>query len=504
MNIYIKNRKSRWLPPKDADFPCLVLERDDWNDYSYYTTFVVNLLLGRSNNIRLGGIKLMKRGQETGIENRAFAEIESGSLLSHEMMQTEVCSLGSSSDYYDSLSTLDRKGLALEVLTALRDAASLPEIRRLFESEPCFQISLLRDPSMRKSLDKAGERFVGSTVERISHFYASLSLEGSSAPHEFSFDFNPVSNLPRRVHALVGLNGVGKTQVMAKLAMVLSRFSKRSVLSNISTLGSEGNITPLPSIYNVIAVSFSAFDEFERPTVKQGEEYSYSYCGLQKTEGGIKSKDDLLAEIRGFIASDRVTDNKRDILKRVLESLVKVDNLASFVDDPAANASLYDRLSAGQRIALNCIYHIVANISDRTMVLFDEPELHLHPQFLTGLLNAIFEILQAFDSFAIIATHSPLVVQQLPRSCVHVVRRDRMKPMILRPTFETFGENLSEITRFVFASAESDRDYQMVLNRLFEESGNDVVSVERLFESKLGLNATIYLHSLATHLDSNT
>ena len=268
--------------------------------------------------------------------------------------------------------------------------------------------------------------------------------------------------------------------------------------TKVSTLGTEGNITPIPSIYNVIAVSFSAFDEFERPTAKQGEEFSYSYCGLQKTTKGIKSKDDLLAEIKTFIASDQMDDDKRELLKRVLVSLVKVENLDSFVDDPTANASLYDRLSAGQRIALNCIYHIVANISDRTMVLFDEPEIHLHPQLLTGLLNAVFEILQAYDLFGIIATHSPLVVQQLPRSCVHVVRRDRMMPFTLRPTFETFGENLSEITRFVFASSELDRDYQVVLDRLFEESGNDVAAVERLFDSKLGLNATIYLHSLAT------
>lgn len=504
MDIYIKDRRSRWLPPVDANFPCLVLERDNWNDFSYYTAFGVDLLLDRANRMDLSGIKLMKRGQATGSANKAFEGIESGCLLSHEMLQTEVCSLGSSADYYDRLSTIEQEGLALSVLIALRDAASLPEVRQSFESEPCFKISLLRDSTMRELLDKAGERFVGTAVQKISNFDATLPLDGSSAPHEFSFDFNAVSKLPHRVHALVGLNGVGKTQVMAKLAMVLSRFSKKSVRSGVSTLETEGNITPLPSIYNVIAVSFSAFDEFERPTFKQGEAFSYSYCGLQKSTKGLKSKDDLLAEIRAFIASDRMTDEKRNLLKRVLASLVKVDDLASFVDDPDANSFLYDRLSAGQRIALNCIYHIVANISDRTMVLFDEPELHLHPQFLTGMLNAVFEILQTFDSFAIIATHSPLVVQQLPRSCVHVVRRDRMKPLILRPTFETFGENLSEITRFVFASAEADRDYQMVLNRLFEECGNDSAAVEGLFESKLGLNATIYLHSLATRSESNT
>ena len=142
--------------------------------------------------------------------------------FSNTKLQADICSLGGSSEYYDRLSALKQDGLALEILTTLQDAALLPEIRHSFEAEPCFQISLLRDSTARELLDKAGTRFGLSTMNRISHFGASLLLDGASAPHVFSFDFNPISNLPRRVHALVGLNGVGKTQVMAKLAMVLS------------------------------------------------------------------------------------------------------------------------------------------------------------------------------------------------------------------------------------------------------------------------------------------
>ena len=87
-----------------------------------------------------------------------------------------------------------------------------------------------------------------------------------------------------------------------------------------------------------------------------------------------------------------------------------MDDLDAFIDEPELNRALYERLSAGQRLALNCIFHILSKIEPRTLILFDEPELHLHPQLLTGLLHALGEILDSQDSFAIIATHSPIVM----------------------------------------------------------------------------------------------
>lgn len=328
----------------------------------------------------------------------------------------------------------------------------------------------------------------------VNAFTAKVLLEGASAPHEFYFDFYSDLGAPRRMQSIVGLNGVGKTQVMARLAMLMSRFSKQAIKENRSTLQSNDVISPVPSIYGVVAVSFSAFDEFERPTQLQGEKFKYSYCGLQHHRGRLKSKDDLLEEIKTTLAG--LTSEKRETLKKVLGNLVRVDDLDAFIDEPEKNKNLYERLSAGQRLALNCIFHILSKIDGRTLILFDEPELHLHPQLLTGLLNALSGILETHDSFAIIATHSPLVIQQLPMECVHVLRRDRMTPMVLKPTFQTFGESLSELTKFVFSSTEADRDYRAVLDRMYREMDQDVEAVRAIFSGQLSLSADIYLESL--------
>lgn len=477
--------------PAEATYPHLLLARDGWNDHLYYTLFVARLRMSDSATIELGEVKIMKSSQAEGIEERPFQKLKAGAKIPSSMLRY-ICSLSPSDKYYNRLAKLELD-LARSVLSALKDASFLPDVRLTFQEQKCFQVSLLREAAARELLDAAGTPF-GAEQQLISAFTAKVRLEGASAPHEFFFDFYSEIGAPRRIQSVVGMNGVGKTQVMARLAMMMSRFSKQSLKDNRSTLQGEDVISPVPSIYGVVAVSFSAFDEFERPTQLQGEKFKYSYCGLQTNRGRLKTKGDLLEDIKATLSG--LPDEKRALLKNVLGSVVRVEDLDAFIDEPEKNKRLYDRLSSGQCLALNCIFHIISRIERRTLILFDEPELHLHPQLLMGLLNALGEILESQDSFAIIATHSPLVIQQLPMECVHVIRRDRMTPIIVKPIFQTFGESLSELTKFVFSSTEADRDYRSIVDRMYQESGKDIDSVREIFGGQLSLSVDIYLESL--------
>lgn len=494
MKIYVRNRNSA-RSIQGETYPCIVLTRDNWNDFSYYTLFGVQLRVGpdlSEGRISLGGTHIMQIGQREGLADRPFENIPDGAEIPASSL-TQICSLSSDEEYYEKLAALDT-GLARGVLTSLRDASFLTEVREEFQSEPCFKISLIRESSARELLDTAGAKF-GNRQLLVSRFAAEIPLPGASAPHRFDFNFEQHGSVPNRINSIVGLNGVGKTQVMARLAMLLSGFSKAATKEKRATLGTEGMLEPVPSIYTVVAVSFSAFDEFDRPTKTQGENFRYSYCGLQGSGGKLKNKETLLADIKDMLSKD-MGDEKRALVKSVLKHLVRVDDIDTFVDQPQQYEGLYEKLSAGQRLALNCILHIILKIGPRTLILFDEPELHLHPQLLTGLLSSLMEILEKQDSFAIIATHSPLVIQQLPKDCVHVVRRDRSTPIVLKPTFQTFGESLSDITRFVFAATEADRDYRSVLDAMYERHGGDTDAIRDQFGGQLSLNAAIYLESL--------
>lgn len=89
--------------------------------------------------------------------------------------------------------------------------------------------------------------------------------------------------------------------------------------------------------------------------------------------------------------------------------------------------SLFGKLSSGHKIVLLTITRLVETVEERTLVLLDEPEAHLHPPLLSALVRALSDLLINRNGVGIIATHSPVVLQEVPRSCVWKVRRTNVR-----------------------------------------------------------------------------
>ena len=317
-------------------------------------------------------------------------------------------------------------------------------------------------------------------------------MPGASEPHVFDFDFSPRA-IPSRINVLVGLNGTGKTQSMAALARLLSRvYSSDDAEHPDVHFDIQDIIEPRPSVYGVVAISFSAFDDFIVPTSITSDRFKYVYCGLTSLTGNVTSRSEIVdTEVAARFL--RVSPDER--FRAVQPLLSTLDPEFDWERAAVSGAIPFTELSAGQRIVLSVSSELINNVSNRVLVLMDEPEIHLHPQLLTGLLAWTEDLLAERNSFAIVATHSPIVVQQALASSVFILRRSGSHPSIGRPSFETFGANLTEIVREVFEDRAGDRSYQNVLRQLWEEYGS-VEEVSALFGGRLGLNAEIYLRSL--------
>lgn len=113
-------------------------------------------------------------------------------------------------------------------------------------------------------------------------------------------------------------------------------------------------------------------------------------------------------------------------------------------------SALFGRLSSGHKIVLLTITRLVETVEERSLVLIDEPETHLHPPLLSAFVRSLSGLLINRNGVAIIATHSPVVLQEVPRSCVWKVRRSGRVTEVERPEIETFGENVGILTREVF------------------------------------------------------
>jgi ABC-type glutathione transport system ATPase component len=117
------------------------------------------------------------------------------------------------------------------------------------------------------------------------------------------------------------------------------------------------------------------------------------------------------------------------------------------------------RLSAGEQLAVMTVTDLVVNLTQRAIVLHDEPETHLHPRLLAGLLRAIHALLARFDAYAVLATHSLVPVQESLSSNVFIFERRGDSVFTRTPSEECFAGTLDDIQREVFRVGESDQNY---------------------------------------------
>ena len=112
--------------------------------------------------------------------------------------------------------------------------------------------------------------------------------------------------------------------------------------------------------------------------------------------------------------------------------------------------TIFGYLSSGHKIVALTITRLVETVEECTLVLLDEPELHLHPPLLAAFTRALSQLLINRNGVAIVATHSPVVLQEVPKCCVWILRRSGTEVAADRPAVETFGENVGILTSEVF------------------------------------------------------
>ncbi len=165
-------------------------------------------------------------------------------------------------------------------------------------------------------------------------------------------------------------------------------------------------------------------------------------------------------------------------------------------DDGEAFVNLFRTLSSGHKVVLKIMTEITAHIDGNapSLVLVDEPETHLHPPLLAALLRSLRLCLARFDGYAVVATHSPVVLQETPSRHVRVIRRMDDSTTAARPVIETFGESIGLITEDVFNLDDGATGWHEALRLLADE--HDLESIEVLLGGRLGFAARSYLASL--------
>jgi ABC-type multidrug transport system ATPase subunit len=459
-------------------FPSFVLVNSDWNDYANRSTYYLYYYTDISDCKKIGTVKIIHKeiDKTPNVLNENFT-----------LLNESFCSLGQEYSYYENIKLIFGKTYE-SILWALKDAAFYPNILEEFENKYYFRNSLIRNDQQEQLLREVKYRLYGFNLKNLYSFQYSFKPKFADEAIDVHFDFDANRAVPSRIFALIGKNGTGKTQLITSLPIDISKKNNNA-------------FTPKSPLFSkVIAVSYSAFDSFDIP--KNTADFNYTYCGLKDSKGELYSTKGLKLRFHSSwkkIASNNRFDKWLNLLpffldRELINELIIEDDK---VDIKGFN-SVSKKLSSGQSILLYIITEIVANIRYASLVIYDEPETHLHPNAISQLINAIYELTNEFQSYCIIATHSPLIIRELLSSNVYIMERDETVLSVRKPISETFGENLTVLTEDIFGNNIVPNQYKKILNRLVAsgKSYDKIVSIISSENIPLSLNTRIYLKSI--------
>jgi ABC-type transport system involved in cytochrome c biogenesis ATPase subunit len=472
------NNKSGVVP---SSYPAFILKIDNWDDYSTKCQFYLTYASSKTKSNDIGNIKILHKKKSRTVLDDDF-----------ELLGDEYISLGQSLDFYENLLKICGQDVAVDFLESVRDISWQPLLAEPFETLSPFRNAMLRNNSAQKAR-RFGRVIINSqkVLESFSFTYK-CQIDGADNEIEVAFDFDTDDPVPRRIVGIIGRNATGKTRFLSQLSQDLVKIRRTSLETEKQR---EESFAPQRPIFNrLLALSFSAFDRFARP---QSEQVSYVYCGIRNEKGALSRKDlelkyqSNLVRIKNAGRAYEWAEHMEEILGDAGKE-VKKEILQGFVESEDKKDTL-ELLSSGQAILAHAITSLIAWIEPESIIIFDEPETHLHPNAVASLFNVLHKILRHYDSYSIVATHSPVVIQEVPSKRVILFEREGNTTIVKKLGIETFGENVAELTRHVFDTVEIPSFYKAELKRL--SRSRDFEAVMTLFENNLSMSAQSYLLS---------
>jgi predicted ATPase len=456
--------------------PYFALISDNWDDYSYRTTYALHYVEPSPSQYKffsIGDVKILDSENKYAIIPEAF-----------EFLSERYCSLGQSDEYYNNLASLGNI-VESKALKSLRDVAFNPKIYLERGNDEGFQYSLLRSSYAEKLLDRFKGSDAALTSDGMSFQVSAQLFKDGKSRHRVEVQLSPGLHGLHRIWAIIGKNGVGKTKLLNAITIGIAGVNHPHLEEMDIKLSSR------PKFSHVFASSFSSVDPdiFSRISIP-------SHCHLIRlidsqspVDGCIRMSDaqriikespDRMKNLMSIVAHLTGIDSaphSKDLILKICRSGLEETG------DP------FQHLSSGEYTLLSFVMKVIAHIEDNSLIILDEPETHLHPTYIVLFFRILTEICRRHNSYAILSTHSPLIVQNLPSSNVAILQLRDGIPVTSRTKGETFGESASALVESVFGFREERSFYSDVLS---SPDCDSEAKLARLFPDGVGMHAKTY------------
>jgi predicted ATPase len=357
------------------------------------------------------------------------------------------------------------------------------------------------------------------------------------------FDFRPDPIFHDRACVLVGRNGTGKTQLLKSVVEALAR---QAAIGETTDDGEDQPVAagfePHLDVSRVLVFSSVPTDPFPKAIAPwKGIDYEYFAVNTSVTQqpaaligalltcwrdrpspldgGGSWSREDVLSRMLGVLGMRgslylplRIPDGPE-----TLTGLVHYNGRPYFPFHRSLNEQgglrlshrvdwelppeVFDAnyaprtLSSGEHALLRMSAQMVAAIETGSLLLLDEPETHLHPNYISELMSALHELLAVTRSAAIIATHSSYVVREVGRDRISVIDLKEGRVEIARPRMQTFGSSIDAISQFIFRDSTLEHRFQQSLERWLatDAQGLSIEAIVEQYGSHLNSEALSYV-----------
>lgn len=335
-----------------------------------------------------------------------------------------------------------------------------------------------------------------------------------------SLEFPEVLRAVQPFTVIIGPNGSGKTRLLLGLARALTRRAPprceaKAYLSDGSTTDLKGSpivvFTYEKHLWRDVArlggrvVSLDVGRDNWRTLglnlqrLATSENAQFNLAAFCRVIGEVVNVDDMYVPLvfphRLAPASEPSGARLRDLIDR------RTTHLATFLDPTqevffhSAERGRYTA-SSGQKSILLFMAHLYVEAANGALVFIDEPENHLHPRFISIMMQALRRALLATESRAVVVTHSPFVVREVDKRSVLIMSPDADgTPALYRTTLQTLGADVTAISDHAFFDGDVRKAYEVRIDEILTEAPDKHARDEAIaeVEAHVGRDAEFYL-----------
>lgn len=522
-----------WTPSNLRAYgkPRIVLSptQDKWNDFTHRTNFTCALVDAKviqfTTNIHLSFLETKETAVDV-VRNilQRTSPFESTELPPFYTIQRSL-------EEYRKIRNILGSEKTFEFLRAINDLVALktgklPDwFQEATTSEP-FELSFMRNSQTFFAYHNAAYVLKGTEHKEESGISKSLKLKFKLPSfenfHEIDFSFEHEGKVSKRIAVVIGENGVGKSQALANLA--------KSLLSGDKRLRDARDQRPL--VNRLIAISSPGETRGTFPPNRPISQIPYLkvILGGERSGRGQSGFGEILVQLAR--SEEQVRKQERwDLFARAISSIAKLDEVyverrrnppdREVLETPiplsrfqslseqarlellarvSPNSKLYRYingdlfpLSSGESTFIRFAAQACLYIENGSLLLFDEPETHLHPNLITNFVALLDNLLKMTSSFAILATHSAYFVREVPSAQVIILKQPQRGMIeVIPPRLKTLGADIGAISFFVFGDALYGRLMTDLGKRLSKSSKNPDLLLSQI-ETELSDEAYMYL-----------